>query len=736
MKIKVFEPPLPDFDQMSYGGEVKPRKMFVGGMSGVGFNPTSFNFNNINDKILRQVQASIAESMQNMPNYAQVLADIETRLDQGLTEQDVQSQIDQAVSALPEGISEADVQRIIDANPGLTRADVLSIIEQNPGIQLSDVQSQIDQAVANLPEGITLSDVQQIVDANPGLTRTDVLSIIEQNPGIQLSDVQSQIDQALSTLPEGITEADVQRIVDANPGLTREDVVSLIQQNPGIQLSDVQSQIDQAIAGLPEGLTEADIQRVVDANPGLTREDVLSIVKANPGISFQDVESAINTALENAQAGISSSIEELRTLAERLYEEEGDFRRDPYEGDVDAQREIDREQFIENFIERNRDRLIGETPDFQQLIQNQINNQIQDGTIASGDVVTEQTLAERLAAGTLTPDEIQRRIDAGDITKQDVLDLIQGGFSFNESQFAQLFNAGILTREEIAALIDEAIAGIEPDEGITEEDVERIADATGLSEERVQQLISEQLEGFDPNIDTSQFATQEQLQGLATQEQLSDFATRQDLAGLESLFQNYLTPEQLQSYLPQEGQYVTPEQLAAATDNDYDEVIKGLTDQLGELESKYQDVQSQYEADAVNAQIEQTKDDLDTFFRGAVPSGPRTGSTSQFRSGASFLPGGSPMANLIAGQRQGLGQDPFSTYLRSFTPSYSAYDAPVTPEEYGQASTPLIGTQYNNPFTGGFNKGGQVSNGIMDLTNFDTNVQPFQNAFRPNVPRN
>ena len=72
------------------------------------------------------------------------------------------------------------------------------------------------------------------------------------------------------------------------------------------------------------------------------------------------------------------------------------------------------------------------------------------------------------------------------------------------------------------------------------------------------------------------------------------------------MFQNYLTPEQLQSYLPQEGQYITPEQLAEATDNDYDEVIKGLTDQLGDLETKYQDVQSQYEADAVQSQIDQT----------------------------------------------------------------------------------------------------------------------------------
>ena len=674
-------------EEMSEGGEVEPRKMFVGGEPGIGFRPpinfnlggvnnelAQFDIGSINDKISQEIQASIAESMQDMPNYAQILADIESRLDEGITEQ--------------------------------------------------DVASQISEAVAGLPEGITLSDVQQIVDANPGLTKADVLSVIEQNPGIQLSDVQSQIDQA--------------------------------------------------IAGLPEGLTEADIQRVVDANPGLTREDVLSIVEANPGISFQDVETAINTALENAQAGISSSIQELRTLAERLYEEEGDFQRDPYEGDVDAQREIDREQFIENFIERNRDRLVGETPDFQQLIQNQINSQIQDGTIASGDTVTTQTIAEMISAGTLTPEEIQKRIDAGDITKEDVLSIIQGGFELSEEQLAQLFESGVLTREEIAALVEEAIADIEdPDEGLTEDDVERIAGATGLSEEDVLRIIGEA--GFAPEGDYATEAgmehynriIQDQFKGIT--DQLSGFATQEQLSGLESMFQNYLTPEQLQGYLPAEGTYVTPEQLAEATANDYDDIIKGLTDKLGELETKYQNVTDQYEADAVNAQIDKTKDDLNTFFRGAVPTGPRTGSTSQFTSGASFLPGGSPMANLIAGQRQGLGQDPFSTYLKTFTPSYSAYDAPVTAEEYGLASLPLIDTQYSNPFTGGasyrsfsptsvttagadgrqygltvmpdddpgsYNQGGQVSNGIMDLTNFQTNVQPFQNAFRPNVPRN
>ncbi len=394
------------------------------------------------------------------------------------------------------------------------------------------------------------------------------------------------------------------------------------------------------------------------------------------------------------------------------------------------------EQFIADFIERNRDRLIGQTPDYQTLIQNQINQAIEQGTMTGGaDAVTQQTLAEMLAAGTLTPEEIQRRIDAGDITKEDVLALIEGGFTFNESQFAQLFDAGILTQEEIAALIDQAIAGVDTGDGdsLTEGEVAEIAAASGLTEDQVLELIGAQLEGYSPDVDLS---------GYATQEQLGNYATQEQLQGLESMFQNYLTPEQLQGYLPQEGQYVTPEQLAEATDNSYDEVIQGLTDKLGDLETKYQDVQSQYEADAVQSQIDQTKDDLNTFFRGAVPSGPRTGSTSQFSSGSSFLPGGSPMANLIGGQRQGLGQDAFSTYLKTFTPSYTSYDAPVTAEEYGQASTPLIDTQYSNPFTGGssysggYNQGGQVSNGIMDLTNFDTNVQPFQNAFRPNVPRN
>ena len=325
------------------------------------------------------------------------------------------------------------------------------------------------------------------------------------------------------------------------------------------------------------------------------------------------------------------------------------------------------------------------------------------------DLGPTQTIQERIEEGSLTAEEIQAMIDSEGLKRDDVLNIVNTGFQFSEEQMAQLFSQGVLTREEIAALVDETVAAVESGETVTEEDVAEIAAASGMTEEQINELISQQMSGQD----MSQFVTQPQLQ--------------EQISGLEGLFQNYLTPEQLQGYLNDQ-------------DTETDQTIQELQNKLGTLEQQYQDVTSQYEADAVQNQIDQTKEDLNTYYASAAPTGPRTGSTSQFSSGASFLPGSSPMANLIGMQREGQGQDPFSTYLKTFTPSYSDYNAPFTAEEYGSRNQPLLGTQYSNPFTGGASytgaNGGQVSsNGIMDLTNFDTNVQPFQNAFRPNKPR-
>jgi len=323
---------------------------------------------------------------------------------------------------------------------------------------------------------------------------------------------------------------------------------------------------------------------------------------------------------------------------------------------------------------------------------------------AAANSATLADFNERFAGGTLTPEEIQQLINEG-MSEEQVLTLI-GNYQLNEDQLGQLYTQGLLTEEQIAQILGQVEeAAAEEGEILTEDRVEELVASGGYTQEEIAEMIA------------------------AQSADLSGYATTEQLAGLEGQFQNFLTPEQLEGY-------VTSEQLADATANDYDDVIEGLTTQLSDLETKYQDVTDQYQADAVNQQISDTKDELSSFFARSAPTGGQTGSTSQFDSGTSFLPGGSPMANLIGGQREGAGQDAFNSYLKTFTPSYASYEDPKSLDDYAQGSDPFMGAQYNNPFTGGYNMGGQVSNGIMDLTNFDTNVQPFQNAFRPNKPRN
>jgi len=301
----------------------------------------------------------------------------------------------------------------------------------------------------------------------------------------------------------------------------------------------------------------------------------------------------------------------------------------------------------------------------------------------------------------LTPGEIDLLISGGKLTAEQAALLTQN-YQVTEEQLAELFAQGLLTEEQIRAIVEGVVE--EEEAGESESSEEGIV--AGLTEEQINELIQQGLAGLD----------------------MSTYATQEDIQGLEALFQNYLTPEQLEAYLPTEDT----------------STIDALTKRIADLEAQYANVTSQYEADAVNQQIADAKQEVSNFFASSAPTGPRTGSTSQFDSGVSFLPGSSPMANLIEGQREGLGQDAFTSYLKTFTPSYSDYEEPFSPEEYNQRNQPFMGGMYNNPFTGGMSykppgksaMGGQVSNGIMDLTNFETNVQPFQNAFRPNVPRN
>ena len=257
---------------------------------------------------------------------------------------------------------------------------------------------------------------------------------------------------------------------------------------------------------------------------------------------------------------------------------------------------------------------------------------------------------------------------------------------------------------------------------------------------RLDQLSAEQLREMG-------YLTQEEIEamGYMTPEQMAE--------------QGYMSRAEFDEYLAQQSPGLTADQVQNIIDQqDYDTTFNELTTRLDDLNQKYADSQSQYDADAAKAQIDQTKSDLQSFFSSAQPSGPRTGATSQFSKQPSFISGSAnPMANLIKSQREGTGQDPYDYYYSSFTPSYSDFDEPMSAEEYGQRSGP-VAFDYPNPFTQGAASGGSVSNfqqpqqpsflkhgggieqpsvdqGIGAALNFQTNVDPFQSAFRPNVKR-
>jgi len=266
-------------------------------------------------------------------------------------------------------------------------------------------------------------------------------------------------------------------------------------------------------------------------------------------------------------------------------------------------------------------------------------------------------------------------------------------------------------------------------------------DGTTTDGTRIEQLLDpEQLREMG-------YLTQEEIEamGYMTPEQMAE--------------QGYMSRAEFDEYLAQQSPGLTADQVQNIIDQqDYDTTFNELTTRLDDLNQKYADSQSQYDADAAKAQIDQTKSDLQSFFSSAQPSGPRTGATSQFNKQPSFISGSAnPMANLIKSQREGTGQDPYDYYYSSFTPSYSDFDEPMSAEEYGQRSGPVT-FDYPNPFTQGAASGGSVSNfqqpqqpsflkhgggieqpsvdqGIGAALNFQTNVDPFQSAFRPNVKR-
>ena len=147
----------------------------------------------------------------------------------GITAEELQAAM--AGIQIPEGLSEADVSKIVEgaAQPGISADEVSKIISdqlaEQPSISAADLQSAVDSAVADLPapaSGVTSEELQSAI------------------AGIQI--------------PEGLSEADVSKIVEgaAQPGISAAEVSKIISDQlaaqPGISAADLQSAVASAVA--------------------------------------------------------------------------------------------------------------------------------------------------------------------------------------------------------------------------------------------------------------------------------------------------------------------------------------------------------------------------------------------------------------------------------------------------------------------------------------------------------
>lgn len=576
----------------------------------------------------------------------------------------------------------------------------------------------------------------------------------------------------------------------------------------GMGQSEITQIVEDWIANNAGTLTDQQMRDYVDAE--LISEERIQELVADGTLSQEQVDQWIDTAIEEATSEfmtaeeIEAAIADGSLTPEQIQEliEQGSLSTEQ------IQELIAQEMLSEDQISR----LIQD----QVITQEQVDQWIADAT--SGFMTAEE-IDEAIANGTLTAEDVQQLIDDGLLDDEHIQSLIAQEM-LSEDQIARLIQDQVITQEQVDQWIADATGDFLTPEQIDEmiasgtltpEEIQNLLDTQVLSEEQILELVrTEQLseeqvaalveagtitqEDIDQILGTTldDYATlaelEERLAGYLTPEQLAEFGY---LTQEEMLAQGYLTPDQLAEY-----GYLTQEEFQAGLPNmeDYDQVIGDLQTQLGSLEDKYANAQTQYEADAAQEQIEQTRGELDSYFDAAQPSGPRTGSTSEFEA----VEGSSPMSNLIGQQRASAGQDPYTSYLQSFTPTYSDWEQPMSMDDLSSMRGPGPQFDYPNPFfdqapdyttfdpwsgstvggtgsgtgsggtigggtewgggVGSYNQGGAVNQpqqstmlngnslvdqrpnqnnqGIMGALNFQTNVAPFQNAFRPNVKRN
>jgi hypothetical protein len=382
--------------------------------------------------------------------------------------QDVEDAIETAISGL-ENLSSADVEAAIEAAVGelenLSETDVQTIVDNAVEnlATTTDVETAIQNAIDGLPETASPQDVEDAIgDALEGLenlSSADVETAIETAVGdlenLSSNDVQTIVDNAVENLATTTdVETAIQNAIDGLPEFaTPTDVETAITDALGdlenLSSDDVQTAVENAIGGL-ENLSETDVQTIVDnavENLATTTDVETAIQDAIDGLpefaTPTDVETAITDALGDLENLSSADVEAAIETAV---------------GDLENLSSNDVQTIVDNAVEN-----LATTTD----VETAINNAIAE-------------LPE-----TATPDDVQNAIDEAIGGLEDVsLEEVQTAV---ETAIGDLEN---LSSEDVQTIVDNTVGTLETQIGEVSEDVEALGTDVGTLQTDLTNLIS------------------------------------------------------------------------------------------------------------------------------------------------------------------------------------------------------------------------------------------------------
>jgi len=385
------------------------------------------------------------------PEYTPAEADLSEYAKTG----DTQAAIEAALAGYAPDLSEYAKTGDFDFSDVMTAADAKELFQ---GMDTGQIEANVLQKMG-LPDFLTNQQVQDAINTALGetdsLSEDDVLRMIQESTGadVDLSNYMSKsdIDQAIqASASKFLTPEMIQQMINNAQlqGMSEEDIFAMIQEVSGGTMSDddIMNAIAEAQEGQYTSLMDEVNKLIADSlAQGMSEEEILTLIQEQYGEQMTD-DDIMNAIAEAQQGQYDTMMDEVNTLiAEALN---------------------------------------------QGLSAEQITAIIKD---QYGEQMTDDQILDAIAA-------VQEGVPTIETIEQMIAQALEDGVSPEDIAIMigdYVGDSGLLSADEIATMISDAIAGIETtpaEDALTAESVQQMIDAAmaqGMSTEQVEAMLAE-----------------------------------------------------------------------------------------------------------------------------------------------------------------------------------------------------------------------------------------------------